>query len=73
MVTFYLALANCMEVEFLNHTKEISEQFTNRPNQKKKTDTSSKENILQPKNYAISGMFAFDSKGVKLKNHKYEK
>ena len=38
-----------------------------------KTDTSSKENILQPKNYAISGMFAFDSKGVKLKNHKYEK
>ena len=35
MVRFYLALTNCMEVEFLNHTKEISEQFTNRPNQKK--------------------------------------
>ena len=36
MVRFYLALTNCMEVEFLNHTKEISEQFTNRPNQKKR-------------------------------------
>lgn len=35
MVRFYLALTNCMEVEFLNHTKEISEQFSNRPNQKK--------------------------------------
>ena len=33
MVTFYLALTNCMEVEFLNHTEEISEQFPNRPNQ----------------------------------------
>ena len=33
MVKFCLALANCMEVEFLNHTEEISEQFSNRPNQ----------------------------------------
>ena len=36
MVRFYLALTNCMEVKFLNHTKEISEQFSNRPNQKNK-------------------------------------
>ena len=33
MVRLYLALANCMEVEFLNYTEEISEQFPNRPNQ----------------------------------------
>ena len=73
MVRFYLALANCMEVEFLNHTEEISEQFSNRPNQKNKDRHFLERKYLQPKNYAISGMFAFDSKGVKLKNHKYEK
>ena len=47
MATFYLALANCMEVEFLNHTEETREQFPNRPNQNYKD-----RHILERKYFA---------------------